>query len=132
MYRLYIKIKLFFVYCKNLNKAKKYLNEKYGFNYNLLYEFFTVINLIDIPKETQQQYGSSFAQVEIKKFIKLINEDLPKLELNELVNVYEIKKIDEYNYGIAFGYSLLSNKKIIYTFLICILLIILSIVLLIL
>lgn len=131
MYRLYIKLKLFFIYCKKLNKAKKYLTDKYGFQYNLLYEFYTVLNLVDIPDTVQQQYGNAFAQVEIKKFIKLINDDLPKLDLTELVNVYEVKKLDEYNYGIAFGYSLISNKKIIYSMLISILVFIITIVLLI-
>lgn len=113
MIKLYRAIKFFFVYRKNILKNAAYLEEKYGFNINLLYEIYTTISLNDAPKELKEKFGKSFVESELKKFITLINADLPKLELDELVNIYEIKKIDNDNWGIAFGYSLANNTRLI-------------------
>jgi len=113
MIKLYRAIKFFFVYRKNILKNRIYLEEKYGFNINLLYEMYTTITLTDAPKDLKEKYGKSFVELELKKFIALVNSDLPKLELDELVNIYEIKKIDNDNWGIAFGYALANNTRLI-------------------
>ena len=113
MIKLYRAIKFFFVYRKNILKNRKYLEDKYGFNINLLYEIYTTIVLTDAPADLKEKYGKSLVELELKKFIALVNADLPKLELEELVNIYEIKKIDNDNWGIAFGYSLANNTQII-------------------
>ena len=36
--------------------------------------------------------------------------DKSKIDLHELVKTYEVKKIDNDNYGITFGYSLCFNE----------------------
>lgn len=113
MLKIYRIIKLFFLYRKQLLKNRKYLADKYGFEMNLFLEFYTTIILVDMPKELKDKFGSTAVDMEIKKFVKLVMDDLDKLELNELVKPYEIKKIDNDNYGIAFGYSFVNNKKII-------------------
>lgn len=113
MIKLYRAIKFFFVYRKNILKNRIYLQDKYGFNINLLLEMYTTITLADAPKDLKEKMGKALVEIEIKKFINLVNADLPKLELDELVNVYEIKRIDDDNWGIAFGYSLANNTKLI-------------------
>lgn len=113
MIKLYRYIKFFSIYRKNIINNKKYLLDKYGLEYNRLYELYTTIILTDAPDEMKQQYGSALAEHEIKKYISEFNYDLPKLELEELVNVYEIKKLDNPDYyGITFGFSLISNRKL--------------------
>lgn len=111
MIKLYKTIKLFFVYKQNIIKNKEYLLNKYGLEYNKLYELYTTIILNDAPEEMKQQYGSALADHEIKKYIQNFNTDLEKLDLEELVNIYEIKKINDDMYGIAFGFSEMSNRK---------------------
>jgi hypothetical protein len=112
MFKFYKKISLFFAYRKNIILNKTYLLNKYGLKYNFIYELYTTIVLTDAPSEMKQQYGNALASHEIKKYIKNFNFDLEKLELQELVNIYEIKKINDDLYGIAFGYALMKNIKI--------------------
>lgn len=113
MLKLYRAIKFFFIYRQNIQKNRKFLEDKYGFNVNLLYEIYTTVTLVDAPKDLKEKFGKSFVESELKKFIALVNADLPKLELDELVNIYEIKKIDNDNWGVAFGYALANNTRII-------------------
>jgi hypothetical protein len=116
MIKLYRIIKFFFVYRKNILKNRKYLEDKYGFNINLLLEIYTTVTLVDAPAELKEKMGKALVEIELKKFIGLVNADLPKLDLEELVNVYEIKRIDDENWGIAFGYALANNTKLILSF----------------
>jgi len=105
--------KFFRIYKKTILENKEYLFEKYGLEINFWYELYATINLTDAPDELKQKYGSSLAEYEIKKYIKSFDNDIIKLELDELIKRTEIKKIDNDNYGIAFGFSLLPNKKLI-------------------
>lgn len=113
MIKLFRTINLYFQYRKNIKINKEFLFNKYGLEYNGIYELYTTIVLTDAPEEMKQQYGSALADYEIKKYIKNFNNDLPKMDLEELVNIYEIKKINDDLYGIAFGFSLMSNKRMI-------------------
>lgn len=128
MVKLYRTLKFFFIYRKNLVKNFKFLEDKYGFNMNLFYEFYTVLTLSDAPKELKEKYGKAFIETEYKKFISMLNSDLSKLELDELVKPFEIKKIDNDNYGVAFRYSLASNKTIMISLLITAIIILTSLV----
>ena len=74
---------------------------------------YTTITLTDAPDDLKQKYGSALAEYEIKNYITLFNSSLPKLGLEELVNVYEIKKLNNDEYGIAFGFSLFNNTRMI-------------------
>jgi len=104
--------KFFKIYKKNILKNKEYLFDKYGLEINFWYELYTTINLVDAPSELKQKYGSALAEYEIKNYIKSFNADLSKLELDELVKRAEIKKIDNDNFGIAFEFSIISNRKL--------------------
>lgn len=115
--RLYRAIRFFFVYRSNILKNKDYLQIKWGLNIDNVNRLWTVINLIDAPEEIKKEFGArQFAENEIKKYISKFKSDLPKLELDELVNVYEIKRIDSDNWGITFGYSLYNNTAIYVTY----------------
>jgi hypothetical protein len=113
MIKLYRTVKFFFIYAKNLLKNRQYLVDKYGIDINYLLEFYTTIILTDAPQELKDKFGSAFAQTEVMKVRDMILNDMPKLDLNELVRVYEITKVDTDNYGIAFGFSLANNRTVI-------------------
>lgn len=104
-------VRLFFEYRRNVLKNKKYLNEKFGLQISWICEMFTTITLVDAPDDMKQKYGSALAEYEIKKYIELVNSSLPKLGLEELVNLYEIKKLNSEEYGIAFGFALFNNSR---------------------
>lgn len=131
MIKLYRTIKFFFVYRKNILKNRVYLEDKYGFNINLLLEMYTTLTLVDAPKDLKEKLGKALVEMELKKFIAMVNADLPKLELDELVNVYEIKRIDDDNWGIAFGYKLANNTRLILSMVIAVLLVLASLCLII-
>lgn len=113
MIKLYRTIKFFFIYRKNVLKNRIYLQDKYGMNINMMLEMYTTLTLADAPKDLKEKLGKALVEMELKKFIALVNADLPKLELDELVNLYEIKRIDDDNWGIAFGYKLANNTRLI-------------------
>lgn len=113
MKKLFKSFRFFNVYKKNILKNETYLSEKYGLEFNTWFELYTTIDLSDAPQNLIDQYGSALAEHEIKKYINSFNNDLPKLELEELVNLYEIKKINDLLYGVAFGYSLMNNRKLL-------------------
>lgn len=132
MIKLYRTIKFFLVYRRNILKNRTYLSEKFGLNISWIYEMYTTISLIDAPRELKEKYGAALPEFEIRNYIKSFNASLPKLELEELVNVYEIKKLNNTDYGVAFGYSLANNSKIIVSALSILLTLIIGILLIIL
>lgn len=104
--------KFFRIYKKNILKNKEYLLEKYGLEINFWYELYATINLTDASSELKQKYGSALYEYEIKKYLTAFNNDLSKLELDELIRRLEIKKINNDNYGIAFEFALIKNRKL--------------------
>ncbi len=110
MKKLFRIIKFFFIYRKNIHKNKAYLLTKYGLNIDRLDRLWTVLTLVDVPEQIRETQGIGLYSSEIKKYTKNFNADLPKIDLFELVKPYELKKIDNDNYGITFGYSLCFNE----------------------
>jgi len=113
MIKFFRAFRLFFEYRRNVIKNKVYLNEKFGLEVSWIYEMYTTLTLADAPDDMKQKYGSALAEHEIKKYIANFNSSLPKMGLEELVNVYEIKKLNAQEFGIAFGYSLYNNTRLI-------------------
>lgn len=117
MIKFFRSIRLFFDYRRNVIKNKLYLNEKFGLEVSWIYEMYTTVTLADAPEDMKQKYGSALAEYEIKKYISAVNANLAKLGLEELVNVYEIKRLNNDEYGIAFGYALFNNARLLLMFL---------------
>lgn len=103
-------LRYFFIYKRQIKKNKKYLETNYGLNIDSIYRLWTVIDLSSVPEEVEKKTGlDAVIETELKKYIYKFNKDLGFLELNDLINVYEIKKINDYMYGVTFGYSLYNN-----------------------
>jgi len=126
MIKLYRTIKFFFIYRKNVLKNRIYLQDKYGMNINMMLEMYTTLTLADAPKDLKEKLGKALVEMELKKFIALVNADLLKLDLDELVNIYEIKRINDDNWGIAFGYKLANNTRLILSMTVAVLAVIAS------
>lgn len=122
--RLFKNLKLFFQYRKAIINNREYLLEKHGLEYNLFYELYTTIVLTDAPKELKEQYGAALYEHEIKKYRLNFAQDCEKLDLYELIKIYEIKKISDDVFGIAFGFSLIKNRTLILSLIITTLLLI--------
>lgn len=103
-------LKYFFIYRKNIKTNEKYLGRKYGLNIDRINRLWTVIDLSTIPKDIQLKLGADSAvETEIKKYLKDFNNDLPKIELDELVNMYDIEVLSRDKFGITFGFSMYNN-----------------------
>jgi len=110
---IFKKIKLFKEYKSFVKEHSDIFFKEFGLEYNNWYELYTTISFKDAPEEIINSTGlDALVEVEIKKYIKKFSLKLEDLNLYEFVNLYEIKKINEYNYGITFGYSLHSNKSL--------------------
>lgn len=120
-------IKYFLQYKKRLKDNKVYLETTYGFNIDRVYRLWTVIDLRNVPEDlikslTKENYENR----EIEKFISKFNSDLPRLGLDELVNFYDLKRINNMPvWGITFGYSQYNNV-FIYLWLTLLLILIIS------
>lgn len=111
---IFKKIKLFKEYKTQVLENAEFFEKKYALEYNNWYELYTTITLKDAPEDLIKSYGTdSLIQTEVKKYIKNFRTDLQTLNLEEFFNVYEIKKINDYDYGITFGFSLINNRKLI-------------------
>jgi len=103
--------KLFNTYKKNLIKNKDFLLKKYGLEINIWYDLYSTYNFADAPEDLIKKLDFSFKETELKKYFNFINKDLEKIDLSEICILKEIIKIDEYNYGISYGYSLCNDNK---------------------
>jgi hypothetical protein len=103
-------VKYFLIYRKNILLNRVYLENKFGFNIDRVNRLWTVIDLTSIPKEVKEQLTDEALEVtEIKKYIQSVNDNLAKLNLDELVNMYDIKLIRKNMWGISFGFSMYNN-----------------------
>lgn len=113
---IFKKIKLFKEYKKSIKEHQEIFENQFGLEYNNWYELYTTISFKDTPEELINSTGmDSIVEVEIKKYIRNFSATLENINLYEFINLYEIKKLNNYNYGITFGYSLSSNRSIIIT-----------------
>lgn len=117
MFKLIKTFRLFKQYKKQLLLNQSYLKQKYDFEINNWYEFYTTVTLIEAPEDIIKKFGvDTVAEKEISMFIEKITIDLEKLEMDELVNVYEIKRLNQKEYGITLGFrplvKWLNNRRI--------------------
>lgn len=106
-------LKFFSIYKKNIKLNEKFLNKKFGLNIDNIYRLWTVVDLSSIPKDIRLKLGDNSAvETELKKYLKDFNDDLPKIDLDELVNIYDIKVLGTNRFGITFGFSLYNNLLI--------------------
>lgn len=104
----YNRIKLFFKYRKIIKANQEVLsNPTVSLKIDWINRLYTVLNLNDDVK----QFGVELTQTYIKKYLADNDKVFNSIGLQELVGIYDVQKIDETNYLIVFGYSLINTKK---------------------
>ncbi len=103
-------IKYFFLYRKLILKHRVYFAKQYGLNIDRIYRLWTVIDLSQMPEDLVKTYGKdALVEIEMKKYLHMFNKDLPSMELDELINVYDVKPLPNNRFGITLGYKLYNN-----------------------
>lgn len=129
MIKFFNTLKLYKSYKKIIRQNEDYLIDNYDLQRNIFNELSTTITLVDAPQDLIETYGlTAIVEKNIKEFITKLQNDSEKLDLEELISLYEIKKLNNYDYGITIGFSLMNSRKI---FIIKMLMYVLSILLLI-
>lgn len=114
--RFFRKIILFFLYRKQIIKGKQTLLTNFNSRIDYVFRIYTVLNipkeLIEEPYDFRTSDINAISQNYIKAFSSEIQNYLNSLGLRELVDVYEIKKVDKYSYLVVIGYSLFNTRKV--------------------
>lgn len=106
------KIKLYFVYKKIVKQASFILQSEANLRLDRVGRLYTVLN---INAEDIKNYGpklsSQIIQKYVNDYISTVDKLFLKIGLTELVGLLDIKKIDDTNYLVVFGYSFLNTKR---------------------
>jgi hypothetical protein len=108
------KLKLFLSYRKIIKSNKSEILQKFGFRIDNANRLYTVLN---IPEELVGEAYSlkksdidTISQNFIREFVKEVSTFLNTKGLNELFDIYEVKKVDKYSYLIVIGFSLFKSN----------------------
>jgi hypothetical protein len=107
---IFKKIKLFFIYRKLImDNYKIIVQGDNNFRIDKAYRIYTILS---IP-EKDAKYGITVAEEYINEYLIKADYFFNKLNLTELIALYEITQINENNYLLVFGYSQLNTKKVL-------------------
>jgi hypothetical protein len=113
MKKLFRNLKLYKEYKKAIREHEEYLLSEYGLERNNFNELFTTITLIDAPQELVNKFGLNvLIKKNIKEFLEKLDTDSEKLNLNELLKIYETKKLNEYEIGVTIGFKPINSRRI--------------------
>jgi len=108
------KMSLFRVYRKSIKKYASTI-ESIGLRVDKANRMYTVLN---IPEELiGDAYGLKKSDIDrisenyIREYISEASKIFFDLDLNDLVSVYEVKKVDKYSYLVVFGFSLFKSNE---------------------
>lgn len=116
------KFKLFFEYKKIIKENKTKLLTKFNLRIDWSKRLYTVLNIpenIDIDKygsdvqvnKQKFEFENKLSHSYIQKYIASVDKHLKKIGLQELVGIYDIRKIDNRNYLLIFGYTLFDSAS---------------------
>lgn len=115
------KLKLYRQYIKAIKRNKSKLSDsKINLRIDNVHRLYTVLNMPDDVKT----YGSGLTEKYIKEYIQKVDPVFKDIGLGELVGILKMDKIDETNYLIVFGFSLMNTPvfwRWFYTILVAIL-----------
>ena len=115
MIKLIKYLKLYKEYKINIRNNEEYLLKEYGLQRNFFNELSTTLTLIDAPKDLIDKFGMNvLVKKNITEFFEKIDKDSEKLELQELISLYEVKQLNEFDYGITIGFKPLKSRRIFY------------------
>ncbi len=109
------KIRLFNFYKKILKENRNELESSFGLRIDKAQRMYTVLN---IPEEIiGNAYSLKKSDIDrisenyIKEYSSEITRFLTKQGLGELLNFYEVRKVDKYSYLVVIGFSLFRSNE---------------------
>lgn len=97
----------------SIRKHEEYLFNEYGLERNNFNELITTITLIDAPQDLIDKFGiQTLLKKNITEFFEKLDNDVEKLDLQELITLYEVKQLNEYDYGITVGFKQINSRKL--------------------
>ncbi len=122
MFKMFRKIKYFFVYRSVLKSIEKELSVDYNARVDSIYRIYSVLNLsnllVEEPYNLRKSDIDSMARPYLLEYRRNFSDFLVQRGLMELFELYEVRKVDKYSYLIIFGYSLINTKKFANNFII--------------
>jgi hypothetical protein len=110
---LWKKIKLYFVYKKIVKQASFLLQNETNLRLDKVGRLYTVLNVnVEDIKNYGPKLSAQIIQKYVNDYIATVDKAFFQIGLTELVGLLDIKKLDETNYLIIFGYSFLNTKRI--------------------
>ena len=121
---MFKKYKLMFSYMKTIKEVLPKINEYFKINEQMypfsftelkldnIYRIYTVVNFPPNTVKTTQTYGHLYLDNETNKFLKVLNNELKKYGLFELIGLVKADRIGENNVLIIIEYRLLNIGKI--------------------
>lgn len=107
------KISLFRFWIKTINSKKRELLEKFNTRVDGSGRLYTVINippnLVEEPYNLRKSDIDAIAKNYLTEYSNKISIFLNSIELIELYDYYEVKKVDKFSYLVVFGYSLFKS-----------------------
>jgi hypothetical protein len=107
------KVTLFNSFRRTLKKNKQILQSKFNLRIDNASRLYTVVN---VPEELiGEAYSLKKSDIDrisenyLREYSRKVTEHLNSIKLQELFEVYEIKKVDKYSYLIIIGFSLFKS-----------------------
>ena len=112
---MFKKLKLFFSWRKTINSLKIELEQKFNARIDSASRIYTVINVPEnlvgeayaLKKSDIDKISENF----IRQYYVELGSTLNSKGLQELFDVYEIKKVDKYSYLLIVGFKLFNSVK---------------------
>jgi hypothetical protein len=108
---MFKKIKLYKIYKRFIRDNETFLEKNLKLRRDYTNFLYTVVN---IDPETVNKYYTENEKVSkpiINEYIKKVDTFFSKNNMSELVAIRTVKRIDDFNWKVEFGYSLFNSKK---------------------
>lgn len=110
------KLNFYLLFSDMISKNKEDLLKLFGMRVDRVNRLYTVINLsndkLEEPYDLRKSDVDKIASIYLKDYISRISTFLDSISLKELYQLYEIKKLDKYNYLVVIGFSLFKTHKV--------------------
>ncbi len=105
----------FLEYRRLVKLNKTFFEQKYGLNIDRALRLWTVMDLNSVPSEiTSKLTYFDIKDREFRKYLKSFSADLPKIDMFDMVNLYDVAPNDaRKTVGITFGYKHYNNVLLI-------------------
>lgn len=111
MLNFFNKIKNYFIYLEWIFKKRSYLDQQFRLRIDNIGRIYTVINMPD----DVLKYGTDLSINKVQLFVRQVGSYFKQENIYEFIMVRNVKRIDEINYLIVFGFSQIDQLKLVQT-----------------